>query len=101
MQDASLEQRAAWASRTLALQEERDPNRIADALLRTLQEMASAGLDRHMRSSNPATTVLIAQLAECAGLQFHWPAADEVCCRQLIQQFRAESSCLTPGQAAA
>jgi hypothetical protein len=82
------------------MQEERDPNRIAYALLVTLQDMAGAGLDPGRRSSNPAATVLIAQLAECAGLQFHWPAADEVRCRQLIQQFRAESSCLTPGQAA-
>ena len=101
MAEETFEQRAAWASRALALIGNSDPTLLAHALLETLQQMAEAGMDAAERCANPAVAVLTAQLAECAGLHFHWPIAHEERCRQEVARHRAESACLTPGQPAA
>jgi hypothetical protein len=94
-----LEQQARWAATALALSEQpRDPRSLTAELQRLLAELDSAGIS-HI-CEHPSAQVLIGHLAEAAGLQFHWPAAADYQCRQLVARQRAASSCIELSAAA-
>lgn len=93
-----LEQEASWASRSLAHTQSQDANALAQTLLTTLEELRHA--DVTQRCEHPAAQLLIGQLAELAGLQFHWPAAAEFQCRQMVARYRAASTCIELHQSA-
>lgn len=85
---------AALASRALALENQRAPLVVLHALQIALTELEQAGIDG--QCEHPACQVLIAQLAELAGLQFHWPRDAVNRCVQIVATERAKSTCLSP-----
>jgi hypothetical protein len=93
-----LEREAAWASRSLCHCENRDPNTLTIALLTTLDELRQADIPH--RAEHPSARLLIAELAELAGLNFQWPTDAEQQCRFAVTRFRAESSCIAIPKAA-
>ncbi len=94
MTNDTLAQQAAWAARALALSGSHEPERIAKALLETLEEMATAAIQPGERMGHPSIALLSAQLAELAGLHFHWPTSQQERCKQLVARYRAEASCI-------
>lgn len=77
---------ADWASLALAIAScaaDGQSEAVLHALLRTMREMTQAGMEPDVIHSHPVFTLMVAHLAELAGLQFHWPIAAEERCHRL------------------
>lgn len=64
-----------WCAAALAAREQRDPAVLIQMLAQLQRQHQQAGLQQ--LEDHPAFVVLVAQLAELAGIDMHWPAAHE------------------------
>ena len=90
----TLQQSATWSSKALALTNSQNPQDVTTGLLEILREMHEQGVDPLDRREHPAIQVAVAQLAELAGLSFHWPSDAAINAQRLISRYRAENSCI-------
>lgn len=87
-----LEREALWASRALSHISSQNPDAVTEALLDLLHQLNEQEVQH--RAEHPAAQLLVALLAEQAGLQFHWPSAAERSCRSAISRYRAAATCI-------
>lgn len=71
---ASPELEAEWAQLGLAANTNRDPIELARELTDLLIQMAHQRIDPREAIEHPAAVMLVAQLAELAAINFHYPS---------------------------
>ena len=93
-----IEREERWALRAIAATGLSDPIELGNELLAMLHDMRRHGLDTNQLRDHQAVRLVCAALAECAGLEFHWPRVAQSTCEQAAAVARTERTLIRLAQ---